>query len=149
MALEPQIQCQQYRSLKNQMDAKSIISLHDISIWDQNSWSAWKDLPLPNNLKNQWAELKTTLTRAAPINKTTQDNFVWDPSGEKFTVKSRYNFLQPSNNLENWNLWIAVWKNECLPKIKIFAWTLLKGKILTTENLRKKGIQGPSMSCLC
>jgi len=93
--------------------------------------------------------MKITLAGVVPINKKIQDSYVWDPSGGKFTVKSGYKFLQPNNNLENWNLRSAVWKNECLPKIKFFAWTLLNGKILTAENLRKKGIQGPSMWCLC
>eukprot|EP00253_Pinus_taeda_P020455 PITA_20455 len=43
----------------------------------------------------------------------------------------------------------SVWKNACLPKIKFFAWTLLKGKILIVENLRKKGIHGPFVCVLC
>lgn len=99
-------------------------------------------LPLPNRLKNQWDDMKITLAGAAPINKKIHDSYVWEPSGGNFTVKSRYKFRQPINNLEKWNLRSAVWKNECLPKIKLFAWTLLKGKILIMENLRKKGIQG-------
>jgi len=37
-----------------------------------------------------------------------------------------------------------VWKSEALPKIKFFIWTLLKGKMLTAENLQNRGINGPS-----
>lgn len=35
------------------------------------------------------------------------------------------------------------------PKDKTFHWTLLKGKVLTAENLRKRGISGPSICCFC
>jgi len=33
--------------------------------------------------------------------------------------------------------------------IFFFAWTLLKGKILRVENLRKKGFQGPFICVMC
>lgn len=49
----------------------------------------------------------------------------------------------------NWVLHKVVWKSECFPKIKFFNWTLLKGKILTAENLKKRGILRPSICCLC
>lgn len=111
MGSEPRSHYQQYRPLKNWMEVKILISLHDISVQDQNYWSAWKDLPLPNHLKNQWANLKIMLIGAAPTNKTSQDSFVWDPSEGKFTLKVGYQLLQSSNNLENWNLQLAVWKN--------------------------------------
>lgn len=42
-----------------------------------------------------------------------------------------------------------VWKSKVLPKINFFIWTLLKGKILTTENLQKRGINGPSCCLNC
>jgi len=93
--------------------------------------------------------LKLLLAGAAPINKESQDSYIWDPIGGKFTIKSGYNFLQKYHNYENWNLWTTTWKNECLPKIKKFAWTLLKGKIPIEKNLRKKGFQGPSICVMC
>lgn len=93
---------------------------------------------LPPRLKSQWEALEILLVGAAPINKEDQDEFVWDPSEGNYTVKSGYNYLQNYNSHDDWNLWKAVWKNECLPKIKFFIWSLLKGKIITVENLKKK-----------
>lgn len=118
MGSEPRNHLQQFRPLKIWKEAKRIHSLYEISVWDHNSWSTWRDLPLPNHLKNQWGDLKRTLMGVAPTNKSAQDSFVWDPSGGKFTVKDGYQLLQSSNNLDNWNLRSVVWKNECLPKIK-------------------------------
>lgn len=42
-----------------------------------------------------------------------------------------------------------VWRAEAPPKVKFFFWLLLKGKILTAENLRKRGIMGPSRCPNC
>ena len=42
-----------------------------------------------------------------------------------------------------------MWKAESLPKIKFFLWILLRGKALTSENLRKRGFIGPSRCPNC
>jgi len=38
---------------------------------------------------------------------------------------------------------------ETLPKIKFFIWVLLKGKVLTSKNLKKRGVIGPSRCPNC
>jgi hypothetical protein len=42
-----------------------------------------------------------------------------------------------------------IWHPDTPPKINIFSWILLQGKILTCENLNKRGISGPSRCVLC
>lgn len=46
-----------------------------------------------------------------------------------------------------------IWGKVCnlvsIPKINIFFWILVKNTLLTTENLRKHGIHGPSRCILC
>lgn len=71
------------------------------------------------------------------------------PKWRNLHCQIRIQFRSNQSNYENWRLWPTIWKNECLPKIKFFSWTLLKGKILIAENLRKKCIHGPSMCVLC
>jgi hypothetical protein len=39
--------------------------------------------------------------------------------------------------------------SDGLPKINIFCWIMVHGKLLTTENLQKREIQGPSRCALC
>lgn len=138
-----------YKPLQRWMDDAKLKTLFDISLWDQNCWTGWRPLPLPEILKNLWAELKTSLTGSAPTNRTMEDKFVWDPNGGRYTVNEGYKVLQNASALKDWPLHKATWKTECLPKVKCFNWTLLHGKILTAENLRKKGIQGPSICCMC
>lgn len=40
--------------------------------------------------------------------------------------------LQEQQDHQDWPLWKVVSKIESLPKIKIFIWAMLKGKIITT-----------------
>lgn len=131
------------------MEAKKLNSLYDISTWDQNSWQDWKRLSPPNHLRDLWSELKLSLSGSAPTNNSTEDRFVWDPNGGNYTVKEGYKILQNATVTNNWALHKVVWKSEYLPKVKFFNWTLRKGKILTAENLRKRGILGPFICCLC
>lgn len=46
-------------------------------------------------------------------------------------------------------LWNKIWNPNALPKVNIFYSLLLHKKILTSKNLRKKGIYGPSRCPLC
>jgi hypothetical protein len=45
--------------------------------------------------------------------------------------------------------WKGVWKIKSLPKVDMFVWTLSHGSILTRENLKKRGLAGPSNFPLC
>lgn len=137
------------RPLQLWMEGKNLKTLYDISSWHQNKWLGWKPLPLPNNLKNMWVDLKISVIGSAPLNRMAEDKYVWYPNGGSYTVKEGYKILQNASATNNWPLHKVAWNPECLPKVKFFNWTLLKSKILTVENLRKKGILGPSICCLC
>jgi len=131
------------------METKNLYTLYDISIWEHNVWQGWKDIKPPIDIEDLWLNLKASLTGAAPTNLGAADRYIWEPSGGKFMVRDGYKFLQTQNPTENWNLFTTVWKTECIPKVKHFNWTLLKGKVFTSENLRKRGILGPSICCFC
>lgn len=149
MNSNPRNLLQELRPLQDWMEDRKITTLYDISAWNQNRWSEWKELHLPQDLKDLWLNLKSSLSGLAPINKEKDDRYIWDTCGGSFSVKEGYKSLQNINPTANWNLHTAIWKSECIPKVKLFNWTLLKGKILTAENLRKRGIQGPSICCFC
>ena len=46
-------------------------------------------------------------------------------------------------------IWKKVWHTDSIPKVNSFIWILLHNKLLTAENLRKRGINGPSRCPLC
>ena len=46
-------------------------------------------------------------------------------------------------------IWKKVWHPDSIPKVNSFMWILLHNKLLTAENLRKSGINGPSRCAQC
>jgi hypothetical protein len=45
--------------------------------------------------------------------------------------------------------WKKIWHPDDIPKINIFNWILTHGRILTRENLEKRGVSGPYRCALC
>lgn len=70
--------------------------------------------------------------------------------GWSYSIQAGYHYLCNRDfPTPPWMYWKIVWKSEAIPKVKFFMWTLLKGKILTSENLQKRGIVGPSQCPNC
>jgi hypothetical protein len=61
--------------------------------------------------------------------------------GGPYSVRQGYN-LKIAEEVQSQRSAIckSVWGEDCLPKIKIFCWILVHGKILTAENLKERGI---------
>lgn len=88
------------------------------------------------------------LKGATPLSQGTKDSLHWDPDEGDYSVKSGYATLHQLEN-HDWEHWREAWKIEILPKIKVFMWPLLKGKIITVDNLNKKGYEGHSRCAMC
>ena len=61
---------------------------------------------------------------------------------EGYHQKARYN-----KHLET-KKWESIWKTKTWPKVELFTWILSHGRALTWDQLRKKGMQGPSRCAL-
>ena len=129
-----------------------INTLNTISCWKENNshWDGWMFSNLPPYLHKDRLKLASMLNGTTPLARREEDNFTWDPTGSPYSIKAGYEILlgeiYPS---PSWAAWKQVWNSKALPKIKIFTWTLAKGKTLTVDNLNKKGIQGASRCSLC
>lgn len=131
----------------NFFNNRGIHYLDQISNWDPQShiWLGCSFLVIPSELNSSLCSLQSLLHSKTPIKKNEMDGFRLDLTRSNYTVQARHQYLR--NNtfpMTLWNHWIMVWKSEALPKIKFFIWVLLKGKILTAENLQKRGINSPS-----
>ena len=60
-----------------------------------------------------------------------------------FSIKEAYNIKIRSNE-EGDELWRKIWVTKLWPKVPTFSWLVVKGCILTGENLKKRGILGAS-----
>ena len=56
-----------------------------------------------------------------------------------FNIKEAYN-MQIRNDVEVGELWKKIWMLNLWPKVATFAWLTVKGRILTSENLKKHGL---------
>eukprot|EP00253_Pinus_taeda_P006959 PITA_06959 len=129
------------------LHSKGITKLSQISQWNDstNAWIQWAFPPIPHHLNDSFDSLCSSLHSIAPTIKGAKDEFRWDPSGTNYSIKAGYSYLSSKE------FPTAVWaqrkilkRAEAIPKIKFFMWTLLHGKSLTAENLRKRGFFGPS-----
>jgi len=76
---------------------------------------------------------------------------VWaNEEGGVFTVKSSYCALYKSMPSESSQEMDLLWDIKFIPNYLTLAWMILKGKILTRANLRRRGISLTSLLCpLC
>lgn len=134
------------------LQSKGLYRLNQISQWDidTQAWKGWSFPPIPDNLKEIFNNFQIYLHNIVPITKNGIDGLQWDPTGSSFSIQAGYHYLYNRDHPTSpWMYWKAVWKSEAIPKVKFFTWTLLKGKTLTSENLQKRGIIGPSRCPNC
>jgi hypothetical protein len=70
----------------------------------------------------------------------------WTADGQ-YSTSSAYK-IQFSSNYSKMNL-CPIWKANVEPKCRFFAWTLLHKRILTVDNLQKRGWPCSPICCLC
>jgi hypothetical protein len=76
------------------------------------------------------------------------DKLWWLPSRKGvFEVKSFYRALLPTRTSSF--PWKSIWRSKAPPRVAFFAWTAAHGKILTVDNLRRKGMVLVNRCWLC
>ena len=78
------------------------------------------------------------------------DRIQWGyrPLGQ-FNVKEALGLARGSINLPTEKRWCRLWVQGHWPKITLFLWILMWGRILTWENLRKHRMIGSSVCVMC
>jgi hypothetical protein len=72
----------------------------------------------------------------------------WIPSCKgKFKVRSFYRIL--ASREANPFPWKSIWRTKVPLRVAFFAWTAALGKILTLDNIRKRGIVVINGCCMC
>eukprot|EP00253_Pinus_taeda_P029799 PITA_29799 len=152
MGLQPLNTIEEAIPIIHLLNSKGIHKLGQISNWDPDShaWTDWDFPDIPASLEANFNAFKAHLHNRAPVKKDAINGLRWDPSRSIYTIKSGHHHICNSTfQIPLWNHWKIIWKSEVIPKIKFFTWLLLKGKVLTAENLSKRGINGPSRCPNC
>jgi hypothetical protein len=78
------------------------------------------------------------------------DKTYWGAGSVKvFTVKDYKRSLTLSSSPTRVFPWKSIWKAKVPPRVAFFFWTAALGKILTVDNLRKRGLILVEWCCLC
>ncbi|KAK3199391.1 hypothetical protein Dsin_022806 [Dipteronia sinensis] len=113
----------------------------DFGSWQGSQW-VWKvDLrrPLFDWEQDQW-NMFTSFLDAIKLRRTIPNSLAWSHSSDgKFSVRSfRWKFEDHNtDNLVDSNL---VWQGVCPPKVEIFIWQVLRGRVM----VRKFNVDGSS-----
>jgi ribonuclease HI len=118
----------------------------------RQTWRQWKtssqDLGIPPDL-NLSAWHYEAGRRKIPI-KEGPDILRWGHSASgNFSVKEAYYLQGNYHNQEMDNIWSKIWNKALWPKVSTFLWLIIHNRILTWDNLRKRGFIGPSICVLC
>lgn len=104
---------------------------------------------MPARHNQDFSYLKEKLSGYALIHQNIKDKFGWGQQGE-YSAALGYKILHLQHEpVGSKILWNFVWDKMGLPKINFFSWLLAHRKVLTGENLAKRGILGPHRCPLC
>jgi len=139
---------QDLRRLRDWMHTNRLHKLWDISAWrnDENiSWSKWEIENLPQELEEEWTNLKNLLQGKTPLCEKRKDKIGWGLRAGPYTTIAGYSQLASTPHVPpHLVLWKAIWTAKSLLKIDMFVWTMAQKGVLSEENLRKRGWEGPS-----
>jgi len=119
---------------------------------DRQSWRKWKTTSTELQITEEidlipWQECMQS--RKIP-NKEGSDVLRWGHSTSgTFSVKEAYHLQGNPPNQNPDPIWNRVWQPFLWPKVSFFLWLTVQNRILTWDNLLKKGFTGPSRCTLC
>eukprot|EP00253_Pinus_taeda_P013187 PITA_13187 len=118
--------------------------------WDQTrnngKWRIWK---LPNYsergmMHTQAIALNGLLAKRKILISTLEDQLIWGKNkAGLFTLKEAKRIDTGFNFPNTDKTWKELWDNPHWMKVKLFKWLVQQGKIMTWDNLRKRGFVGP------
>jgi len=143
-------QCNELNNIKRWLQSKGVNTLWDLSEWERNNWTGWKIQDLPPNLEEEGDVLRTFLQGKSPIKNNIKDKRGWGRKTGRYTTGEGYKLMEViPYAAPNPGVWKFLWTTPFVPKIDFFCWTTAHKSNLTVENLKKRGIEGPSRCPLC
>lgn len=115
-------------------------------------WKSTNSLKMPHPIACQWDLIKASLRNCGIFCSMESDFLIWCHSKEmnNIRVKEVYQHIMQTNRpLPNSIFPHIYWKDGCQSKMIHFAWLNFHNKILTWDNLRKRGWIGPGICPLC
>ena len=68
------------------------------------------------------------------------DVLIWGYTNQgSFSINEAYN-IRLGNHAEVDGIWNKIWTVNLWPKVTLFVWLVVRGRILTSEKLRQRGV---------
>jgi len=134
--------------------ARQLIKVRDFWANNQtgNEFRQWKKEDWWHNLgdEDDWASIVDLLgDRQIRISRG-HDKLRWGHQAKgTYSIKEAYGLLAGWNNGQQQKEWTRIWEKTLWPKISVFLWLVCKKRILTWDNLKRRGMIGPSRCVLC
>jgi hypothetical protein len=119
-------------------------------LWDASRELA--DMGLPGHSRpfaNPKKSPPSCVDRLSSVHLLLSDKWGWGKTGFYTAAQGFISLQSPQALIESTTLWKQVWDPLGLPKINFFCWVLMHRKVLTGENLAKRGIIGPHRCSMC
>eukprot|EP00253_Pinus_taeda_P034931 PITA_34931 len=150
---QPLNQVEGLANIKVWLHSCNLHILWDISNWKETpdrTWDCWNLGEVPIMLQGEASLLLDLLQGKSPSKATTKDKRGWGSLSGSYTISEGYKRIivvpyAPPNPAQ----WKFIWDFPSLPKIDFFGWTVAHQSILTRDNLRRRGMEGPSRCPLC
>ena len=105
---------------------------------------------LPDLLEGETRCLIDLLQGKAPLKSQEKYKRGWGFTSGSYSVAEGYRLIKAIPKVPpDPSQWNFVWSATSIPKIEFFCWTLAHNNVLTSDNLRKRGMEGPSRCPLC
>jgi ribonuclease HI/exonuclease III len=150
---QPLSDLREIENIKNWLMHKNCRTLWDISTWkndDKKSWEGWDLGNYPEELNGEVSIMLELLQGKAPLRAGVNDKRGWGTTTGVYTAAAGYKNVTSTPWVPpNPGPWKALWNFPSIPKVDLFAWSLLHNSILTYDNLKRRGWEGPSRCPLC
>ena len=131
------------------MQDLNLIKLKDIAEWNNNGdWVGWNFLQPPPHLQKYYVLFYSYIHGISPSSSRSHNTRGWGKLGF-YIFKEGLKMLKSKRDWNQKRLWKKVYNFDHIPKVNIFVWLLVKNNLLSANNLRKRGFQGPSRCSLC
>eukprot|EP00253_Pinus_taeda_P022159 PITA_22159 len=151
---EPILLTENFFNLKQETDAQGLIRVKDF--WDLSQtpekWRSWRNIECGEDspLKIKAEALGDLLKKMMILKTKGKDQLRWGNNKQgAFNLKEAKGCLLGLNYSVPDKTWTHLWRQQGWMKINTFMWLVHHKKILTWENIRKRGIMGPSRCQLC
>ncbi|XVF06594.1 hypothetical protein REPUB_Repub06bG0062400 [Reevesia pubescens] len=123
--------------------------INEFGYWSDNTWF-W-DVKLRRNIFDweveQWYEFHYTIAEYSPC-QSIKDSLIWKGSSNGiYSFKCFYSSVVMDSRLKN-EVWKWLWVGLAPPRVEVFCWLLLKGRIAVKASLLNKGLLS-MVSALC